>query len=234
VRWCCDTSSPVRPRPFELVDNHVVLTFGKVRALLDTGAVHSFGTCPPLDLPWRGLTPIPPTGPFGRTIEQIADASGIELDLLLGCDVMAECRLRIDWRERTLTFGPLPAGCFPTSCSGLPVGDVRIDGRLLTAVIDTGARLSYVRPGCVPCEASGSTRDFNFLSGSREDLDVPLVACQVEYEGFAAFSVLGVAVGSVESALELMRLDAIVGTDLMARAPASLIDLPPRVPSTPG
>jgi hypothetical protein len=219
---------------FELVDNHVLLDLG-CRVLLDTGAPRSFGRVGSLRVPWlERAIELPARDPLGREVTQVAAAmrevglpDSPDLDVLLGCDLLAGQRLELDWPRRVLSLGPRPAGLEPRTRAGLPTTVLTISGRAAEAVVDTGARLSYVRRGIVPDAVPRATkRDFNFLRGTREDLDVPLVDCTVTLDGVQLEARIGLATGAVHAALGAAGLDAIVGVDLMRHTRLTTIDCP--------
>lgn len=219
---------------FHLFDDHVLLDLG-CRVLLDTGAPRSFGRVGSLRVPWLDCpVALPERDPLGREVGQVATAmsdvgpaGSPDLDVLLGCDLLAGRRLELDRPGRVLTLAPRPASASPRTRAGLPTTTLTIDGRPVEAIVDTGARLSYVRRGVVPDAVAGTTkRDFNFLRGPREDLDVPLVACTVALHGVQLEARVGVAIGAVDAALRAAGLDAILGVDLMQQTRLTTIDLP--------
>lgn len=224
--------------PFELVDDHVILRVAGLVALLDTGAARSFGRAPLVALPWSA-TPaaLPPRSPAGRAIEEVSDAlrafggqaaAAVDLDLLIGCDVLGGLRVVLEWGRREVQLEPRPDDATPARMHhGIPVCDLEVDLRRVDAFVDSGARLSYVRPSVVPHATPHATHaDFNFLAGPREDCSVPVVECVVGLDGHHFRAPIGLAVRSVESALASVGVAAILGVDLMRRTGRTVIDLP--------
>lgn len=222
--------------PFELLDGHVLFTLDGHQALLDTGAPESFGRVHRVELPWAGPVAFSSADSAGRRVEEVwaalRDHAGPAarkrgLDLLVGCNLLSGMRLTLDWAALRLSVEPWPAGTVVRHRAGLPTCEALIGGERTDAVLDTGARLSYVRESLAAgAPRVGTARDFNLLTGRRQDCEVSLASCAVGLAGATFRAGLGIAAGAVEQALQSAGLGAIVGTDLMALQGTTTIDLP--------
>jgi len=211
--------------PFSLVAGHVLCEMDGKRVLVDTGSPFSVGRDPTMRF-LGALTDLTAPGPM-PTVESIAAEiralpgapPDFDFDVLLGCDVLAGCTMEIDWERSILSVRPSPAGTLlppPTEAVlRLPRIWVEVNGHGFRAFADTGARVSYVLPEHVAGGAPARTaRDFLMGVGP---FDTRITSASVKLCRRELDAAVGVAGPEVLALLRATKVDAIVGTDLMAR-----------------
>jgi len=131
----------------EEADGHLLFEHDGRRVLVDTGAPASVGNAPE----WEFLgQPRALAGDYlGVTVEQIAELAGLDIDVLLGADVLTRLHTEIDMANDRIVFHetrPDMEGVTMglANVMGIPVTAAKVDRWLLHAVVDTGAKLSYV------------------------------------------------------------------------------------------
>lgn len=133
--------------PFNFVDGHVVMSDGDRQVLVDTGAPTSIGNI----AEWKFLgESIPLARSFsGVTPDQLTDFVGTRIDILLGADLLSRRAFQINLNQEQVVF-PLilqsSKGCVLNArmVHGVPIVDVSAGNVKLQAVVDTGAKLSYL------------------------------------------------------------------------------------------
>lgn len=208
---------------FELVAGHVIIESDGGRLLVDTGSPVSFGRIEAATVLGHLCRFHPAHGPC--TIDTIIDdvrslpgvAGSFTLDGLLGADELWGLELDLDFKHRTLHLrdATSPRPPRPSNPARLiPQLEVAIHGLPMRAVIDTGARISYL--------------DRSFLSGVRPDSSAPDF-----YVGIGRYTVnlhpLTVSIGgrsvssrfarppdAVQATLRALGARGIIGTDVMS------------------
>lgn len=90
----------------DVFNNHIILLVGDKRALLDTGATHSFGDGNQfqfLDETYDFMD-----GFLSFNLDSVADLLGTELHALLGNDVLKQQNFLVRWRQKTIPFSSTP------------------------------------------------------------------------------------------------------------------------------
>lgn len=172
-----NSAAPRYEYGFEDVGGHVVLVVGNTRALLDSGSPKTI-----TDLPsWNfcGRTRHLESNIGGQvTVGSIDRYVGADLDVLLGCDLLAEMPWTVDWAAKTVTFDASPAegGTLIELCPStnplmrnVPVVPIKVRDRALPLLWDLGATKSYLPAsafgGVIP---SGTYTDFYPTAGNFE------------------------------------------------------------------
>jgi len=202
--------------PLEMPGGHLILRHDAQVLLLDTGSPVSLGR----RSTYRFLDrEIPVLQRYqGMSMEQWSERIGVNIDVLLGCDVLGRYAVAIDPAAGHVVFDGDPAS--PGSAvaplwtvAGMPVVEVGLAGKKLRALFHTGATLSCLREldtrthRCV-----GVARDcYPGLGEFTTELrQVPLMIGDqpVRLE-------CGVLPSAVEQALRPVEVHGIVGTDLL-------------------
>jgi hypothetical protein len=218
--------------PFDLIAGHVVTRIRDRRALLDTGSSVSFGRCGAMRL-LGDEHPISP-GILGFTVdtavEHIRQLPGVapdfDFDLLLGTDLLWGHRLVVDFTSRLIRID-LARG-FAAHVPGTVrqrfiIEDLLVWGAPVTAVVDTGAPISYLaatQSGGFP--VAGRARDFFHGEG---DFEVPLRRGRAIFRGREVTVDFAEPPASVSMAMRLLGVEAIVGTDLLEQLGVVILEL---------
>lgn len=218
--------------PFDVVAGHIVTRIRDHRVLLDTGSPVTFGRCER----WRLLGDEHPVSPgiLGFTVdaavEHIRQLPGVppdfDFDLLLGTDLLWGHRLVLDFPAGLMRVDPSPglAARLPGSVrKRFIVEDLLVWGAALSAVVDTGAPVSYLataHSGGFPL--AGHARDFFHGEG---DFEVPLRRGRAVFRGREVEVDFAEPPSSVSMAMRLLGVDAIVGTDLLEHLDVVVLEL---------
>jgi hypothetical protein len=129
---------------------------------------------------------------------------------------------------RVLQTLPSPASWRSELTGGLPSVRIRIDGRPVTAVADTGARSCFAAPDLLDgAPATGRTRDFFPTFGAFE---TDLRQVEIGIDGRLETVQVAQANDVIVAAMAAAGARAIVGTDLMQRlGPTRLSFAPSRL-----
>jgi len=206
--------------PFIPARGHILLPHGTGTALVDTGSPFSFSSVP---LAFGGRQYNLPKEFMGMTPQTISELSGLEIDTLIGCDILSNHSIRIRWREQCLDIdveeNPSEESILSPmrTLSGCPIFPLTIENRSTLAILDTGAHLSYISPDFVSGKAaSGQKADFHPLTGH---FTVNTWMLQTSLGGRNLTVEYGVLEGELQflvaSAMMLADASAIIGTELL-------------------
>jgi len=120
-------------------------------------------SCNPLE--FFGTVYTLPASIMGVTPQEIGELAGIQMDALIGCDLLSQHDIRIRWKDHALDIGDqLPDGQITSNLRifmGIPIFSVCLRGNNMSAIFDTGAHLSYIDPQLVSGEVPlGECDDF--------------------------------------------------------------------------
>lgn len=197
---------------------HILLPIGDKRALLDTGSPVSVA---PEPFEFLGMICKVPTNIRGVTPQKMADLAGFPIDMLIGCDILSRYTVRLRWNDGCMDVGEdIPEGPVQSpleALQGRPVFPVRLQGKPVKSILDTGAHLAYIDPDLVSGQAaSGSRDDFHIDVGhyTTDIYTVPTVlddtTINIEY---------GIMPNSLASCLgpdlDRAKISAVIGTQLL-------------------
>ena len=189
-----------------------------MRVLLHTGSPRSVGHAP---IAIAGeVYPLQPAFD-GLSIDDIAPYVGGRLDALVGTDLLQRYQWLLDLSRGQVVFchGELPfdgVALRVPLVSGVPCADVVVHGRQGRAVLDTGARISYMLPGLFQHPRVGREQDFHPAVG-RFETDVYVV--DVEFAGLRFRGRFGVLPDALHALLAAAGAEWVVGTELLAQFP---------------
>ncbi len=118
------------------------------RALLDTGAPTTFGHSDDLEI--CGNNHPVHDNYIGRTAYELTRTVGIEIDFLLGTDILSAYFVTLDLESSTITFDTEhlidTAGevISTRDVAGIPIIELEVEGVVRSLFFDTGATLSYI------------------------------------------------------------------------------------------
>jgi hypothetical protein len=145
-----------------MVRGHLVIHHDRQRMLLDTGSPVSVGrhsVCR-----FLGHEILLLQRYKGMTLDERSAQIGTPCDVLLGTDVLAHFAVQIDLEVGHVVFGEKLAESTPAAAlqtvGGLPIVEIRVSGRTLRALLNTGATLSCLREGDTrTCRCVGVARE---------------------------------------------------------------------------
>ena len=120
----------------------------KKRALLDTGAPTTFGHGDEVKI--CGNSHLVHDNYIGRTAGELTRTVGIEVDFLLGTDILASYFITLDLENNTITFdvahlADTAGEVIPTrDVAGIPIIELEVGGTVVPLFFDTGASISYI------------------------------------------------------------------------------------------
>ena len=169
---------------------------------------------------------------MGFTFDKLSAAIGVQVDALLGMDLLAQTTLLFDVANRTLTAGDeMPVGFKAQAyelapMSDIPLFHVTLNDQPARVLWDTGAQFGYVtdRKFVAGAKPQAGFKDFSPMFG---DMDIPqsyvvpfTLAGHALLEQFGeAPSALGGGVSPVPMSpfLRALDIDAIIGPSWMPR-----------------
>ena len=208
---------------FKLVSGHVLLDLDGITTLLDTGSPVSFGTVPEVTIlgtKHRLRRSIGGDAHFSDILVGLKRFAGVpsafDFQVLLGRDLLAGKRLKLDWQSRVMTITePSTPG---TVRAGAPLrrGDLMVGGKRVRAILDTGAWRSYLPPDvAVGLERVGRGQDYNPVLGG---ITTDLVWARVRFRGWSGAVTMGIITHEHIAAFGERDAQAIVGNDILAKA----------------
>ena len=160
-----------------LLNRHLFLDLPEGRTLIDTGAPFSSSTTGRLT--WQNQNHgVNQGGYMGFTFDKLSAEIGVQVDALLGMDLLAQTTLLFDVSHRKLTAGDeMPAGFKAQAYEHAPMSDiplfrVTLNGQPARVLWDTGAQFGYVtdRRFVVGAKPLPGFKDFSPMFG---DLAIP-------------------------------------------------------------
>jgi hypothetical protein len=130
----------------DVIDRHLLARLEGGRALIDTGAPFDIGRGKTTSLLGARWTP---PAEHAAVLDAAQAHLGVDIEWLIGFPTLRRCRVLLDWRAGEVRFerDPIAIGGIRhaiTLDDPVPRIDVTCDGRIASAVLDSGAALSYV------------------------------------------------------------------------------------------
>lgn len=133
--------------PLETPGGHLVMRYDGQALLLDTGLPFSVGNRASSRFFGREVPLLKSYN--GMTVEQWSESVGVDLDVLVGSDVLSRYAVTIDGAASRIVLEASPPSGARTApletVAGLPVVEVELAGRRLRMLFHTGATLSCLR-----------------------------------------------------------------------------------------
>jgi hypothetical protein len=136
--------------------NHIIAHMGGKKCLIDTGSpvtlcdeVVEFGAAKSSLKPKvAGLDVTSLLGAQGWSVKNIRKLSGLDIDALVGTDLLSTNRWFVDPFQKTLTVGFLPKGKVTPIVSKFqgssPIIECQVNGEPCEMLLDTGANVNFV------------------------------------------------------------------------------------------
>jgi hypothetical protein len=214
-----------------LLNRHLFIDLPEGRSLVDTGAPLSSSKTGRLT--WQNRNQgVNKGGYMGFTYDKLSAEIGVQVDALIGMDLLAQTTLLFDVAHRTLTAGDdIPEGfkaehydSVPTS--DIPLLEISLNGRKARALWDTGAQYGYVVDAdyCSGLKPQAGFRDFSPMFGP---MDIPRsYNIPFTYQGMRLTEQCGPSPDEVgggvspvpmRTFLKVLNIDAIIGPSWMQR-----------------
>lgn len=203
---------------FRKEQGHIIIPMDKRMALVDTGSPFSISQG---HFEWCGRKHAPQTNFMGFTTQKISKIAGIQIDILLGCNVLSEQDIRIRWRDNELDVGSdipdAPIVGKLSTIERLPIFPITLKGRDTRAFFDTGAHLAYIAPEIVKEDKPLSKRDDFYPFVGR--FTVPTYLVSTTLHGITFDIEYGVLPDSLQGMLGMAMTKAgslaVIGTQLL-------------------
>ena len=202
---------------FEAHNDYIVLVAPRGRRyVLDTGSPVSVGRG---TFKLLGVSHPLAHAPTSFDLERGANLIGTRLDGLIGTDVIGRAPFRIEWASSAVFFGvdstsvrgaPVPM----QALFGIPRVECKVAGRTVSAVVDTGAGISFLaEPWDGLPKPSGERHEFFVSATGLEEFDTPVRTLPVKC-GKAFNSLFGELPPKMARALKSTGIDVILGADM--------------------
>jgi Ca-activated chloride channel family protein len=200
----------------EQFDNYPVAVIDGKRILLDTGSPFSIGNGATLDILGQRFTP---GSALGMTTDKLSMWMKTEIDALLGCDILSQFVVSIDWWQSTLTFAARGTSFAGTELSaellmGTPVLEFGSPNGRTRGIFDTGAKLCYV-PWNATTNKTPINHTHDFLPGFGT-FESDVYELQFEFARHSFLANCGILPDSAAKMLHGMTgIEWVIGTDLL-------------------
>jgi hypothetical protein len=201
----------------KFLDGHIVVHMNKFDYIVDTGSPLSFGRGTTVVINGKNF-PINDTGLSGITADSISALSGLQIDGLIGMDILIHFDIR--FTRNQITFSDTPIFHADTAIKlsiidtimGIPIIKLNIGHEDRRMFFDTGAKLSYLSEDLLVGSPIGEMEDFYPSLGTFKTnvykIDVAIGA-KVETLTFGSLPV------SIRMLLAMGQTKGIVGTELL-------------------
>jgi hypothetical protein len=205
---------------FEAHQDHIVLVAPRGRRfVLDTGSPVSVGRG---TFKLLGVSHRLGHAPVGLDLERSGNLIGTRLDGLIGTDLLGRAPFRIQWAANTVEFDVdaerAKGAVVPMQALfGIPRVKCKVAGRSVSALVDTGAAISFLAESWdgLP-KATGQRHEFFHGANGFEEFDTPLRTLAVKC-GKAFDASFGELPPKVAQAMKSTGIEVILGADLWKR-----------------
>ena len=206
--------------PSDIIDGHIIVTINSVKYLLDTGSPISFGNVPVVSIDGKDF-PLQPSA-VGMTIETINRLGGLQIDGLMGMNILKHFDARITPNKTFFSSTTFPladnAVHLPIvdSIMTVPVVQIGMAGEKHRLFFDTGAKLGYLHEDLLQGhESTGETNDFYPTIGQ---FTVPTYRVSIDIaEQQAETITFGVLPPPLKSLLYSGNIKGILGSELLQK-----------------
>jgi hypothetical protein len=189
-----------------------------------TGTPGSFGSVP-LRLVGKEYR-LPPALVRGVTAESIGRSLGTTIDAVIGGDIVRQFECLIDLGRGRVVFSRGSLGCDGVSLRtplrlNVPTAEITFGARQGVALLDTGARLSYMDPAAVSGRRVGREKDFLPLVG---EFETDVYEVEIELAGLRLRGRFGVLPQRLQQSMAALGAQWVIGSELLQQFPL-LLDL---------
>lgn len=204
----------------QLVDGNPVIEHNGKHFLVDTGNPMTIANGEVKDFCGRDWHAVPSF--MGADLAALSEMVGMQLDAMIGLDVMKNFIVTFDYNNGNVTFSTPDESVdgqssVPVNVSGMTgvTTEIDINGQTGLCIFDTGARVSYL-VGDIPENAVwvGRQSDYHPLA---EHFETDVYEMQASIAGTPFTMRFGKLPQMLEMALGLARVRCIVGCDLLSQ-----------------
>jgi hypothetical protein len=164
-----------------------------------------------------------PHGFGGLSLDELSEFTGLEVDHILGVDVLGRYPWLLDWQSRKMTIFRKPQRFEGTVVpawqteQGHVLVEFEINGEKKTANLDSGAAIQF-KPKDYPCgDPIHSYRDFSPLI--HDYFDTPIWRTPIVWAGEEFEAEFGLLPNSLTRFVDLMGVEWVLGSDVLKRHP---------------
>lgn len=204
--------------PIDIFDNHVILIYKDKRFLIDSGAPISIAAENSIEI--FNTNYLTESTYHGADINEISDFVGCSLDALVGNNILKRYTFQIDFSNKLfLAWDSIPEtisnakNFIKADFQGIPTIDIRAnDQDVITAWLDTGAKISYINKKYVRyLNSVDSQKDFFPSYG---EFDVPIFSIPIIFNETEIPFKFGVLPEPLEEGMLSGKTSAIIGADI--------------------
>ena len=201
-------------------DNHIIVEKNGKLLLIDTGSPSSMGVTPDLELCGQMFNNVG-KNIMGYSIQKLTDDLGIEVDFLIGNDILSRFNIQISLKRNQLIITDEKLKDYQDDSNlnnnvffmGAPALKFSTGGNVFSAIYDTGAKISYFSSNLVSgLNIIGEINDFNPMLGkftsSKYNLELSFNEHKVSFPG-------GKSPDLLEMTLSLIGISAVIGNHLL-------------------
>jgi len=201
----------------KFVDGHVIVHMNNFNYIVDTGSPFSFGRGNLVIINGKNF-PINNTAPGGITAKSISELSGLDVDGLIGMDILIH--FDVQFTRNRITFSDTPIFHADTAVKlpiietimGIPIINLNIKQEDRRIFFDTGAKLSYLSEDLLVGTPFGEMEDFYPSIGTYK---TNVYKIDVVIDGKIEPLTFGLLPSSIRMLLDMGQTKGIIGTELL-------------------
>ena len=201
----------------KFLDGHVIIELNKLNYVVDTGSPISFGRGNRVIINGKNF-PISNVSPNGLTADSISALSGLQVDGLIGMDILIRFDLRFTRHQVIFSDTPIRHGdtaiTLPIveSLMGIPVITLNIGQKDRRIIFDSGAKLSYLSEDLLVGTPFGQMEDFYHSIGTYK---TDVYKIDVTINGKVEALTFGLLPPSIRMLLSATQTKGVIGTELL-------------------
>ncbi|CAF3117305.1 unnamed protein product [Rotaria socialis] len=211
----------------KFLDGHIIVGINKFEYIVDTGSPVSFGRATTICINGKSF-PIFDGGLHGITADSISTLSGLQVDGLIGMNILANFDIQFTRKQITFSNSPLfqtdKAITVPivAAVMGIPIILLSIAQKNRRIFFDTGAKLSYLSDDLLVGNSIGEVDDFYPSIGAYK---TKVYKIDVAINGKVESLIFGSLPSSLRILLQLGQTEGIIGTELLTKYYVTLSNL---------
>jgi hypothetical protein len=210
---------PMSSYSVEFIDGHIIAVINNCKYIVDTGSPSSFGNGK-ININGSNYN-ISASGMHGLTATSVSNLSGIQVDGLIGMDILSNFDVTFSESEiRFFDAGSTNGQHTPNAISlplidkvmGIPIINMTIHNQVRRIFFDTGAKLSYLSDELLTGASVGEEEDFYPTMGT---FKTKVYKVDVQVGNVTENLTFGSLPTQISALLTLGNTKGIVGTELL-------------------